>query len=165
MKRLYIIRHAKSSWDQPQLSDFDRPLNKRGQKAAPFMGQRLKKYKVYPDLIISSSAERAKTTAELIAQEINYTVNEIRYIPSLYEAGYNDLLDILSQIEDKYQNIFIIGHNPTMTEAANQLSNYQVPDLPTSAIFCIDFDIQSWIEIQDSLGNFVFFDYPKKHKE
>lgn len=163
MKRLYLIRHAKSSWDSPQLDDYDRPLNQRGFKAAPFMGARLKKYNVSPGLIISSPAKRAKTTAEIIAKEIGYPIKDIVLNKKIYEASLNDLINVISDVDDKYEDIIIFGHNPTFTQAANFLSNSQVPNMPTASIFCIDFDMEHWQNISENTGRFVFFDYPKKH--
>ncbi len=163
MKRLYIIRHAKSSWDSPELSDFDRPLNRRGLKAAPFMGDRLKKFEVMPDMILSSPALRAATTAKIIAQQIGYPESQIQHNKDIYEASLKDIVHIISSIPDNIEQLFFVGHNPGLTEAANYLSNAQVPNMPTASIFCIGFEMDSWHHIGEQTGQFIFFDYPKKH--
>ncbi|MGD8524014.1 MAG: histidine phosphatase family protein, partial [Desulfobacterales bacterium] len=120
MKTLYLVRHAKSSWKYPNLDDFERPLNKRGRKNAPFMGKVLKKLKVAPDLVISSPANRAATTARIIAAAINYPLENIVYSEAIYEFSENALIHVIKQIEDSVNNTMVVGHNP----AINGLANY-----------------------------------------
>ena len=115
MKNLYLIRHAKSNWDDESKSDFKRGLNKRGQRAIFTMSDALKEKKVIPDLILSSSAKRAKLTAKGLAQEIGYN-GKIKYIDTLYMAEPIDVITIIQEIKDKYDNVFIVGHNPETTE-------------------------------------------------
>lgn len=161
MKKLYIIRHAKSDWSNPQLEDFDRPLNKRGKKNAPFMGKLLRKKNISPDLIISSPAYRARETAISISKEINYHEN-IMYNEYLYEADLKTIMEIVNFIEDEHDNVFIIGHNPGL----NMLGFYLVDfneNLPTSGILEIKFDCQSWRKINKSNAQIVSFEYPKKY--
>ena len=112
MKSLYLVRHAKSSWKNPNLDDFERPLNKRGRKNAPFMGKVLKKLKVAPDLVISSPANRAATTARIIAAAINYPLKNIRYSEAIYEFGENALIHVVKQIDDTVNKAMVVGHNP-----------------------------------------------------
>jgi phosphohistidine phosphatase len=120
MKTLYLVRHAKSSWKYPNLDDFERPLNKRGRKNAPFMGTILKKLKVAPDLLISSPANRAAITARIIAAKINYPLEKIRYRESIYEFSEDALIHVIKQIDDSVNKAMIVGHNP----ATNGLANY-----------------------------------------
>jgi phosphohistidine phosphatase len=112
MKTLYLVRHAKSSWKYPNLDDFERPLNKRGRKNAPFMGTILKKLKVAPDLLISSPANRAAITARIIAAKINYPLEKIRYRESIYEFSEDALIHVIKQIDDSVNKAMIVGHNP-----------------------------------------------------
>lgn len=121
MKTLFLIRHAKSSWDDTALPDKDRPLNDRGRRDAPKMGERLAKRDVKPDLILSSPAVRALRTAEIIAKKLDYrrkiVVNE-----RLYAVGADDLLDVIHQLGDKVERVMLFGHNPELTELAHRLS-------------------------------------------
>jgi phosphohistidine phosphatase len=161
MKRLYLIRHAKSSWADPDLDDFERPLNDRGQREAPMMGQRLKQANVQPDGILASPAKRALKTAKMLAAELDFPKERIMTAQSIYDAGVSDLLKVIRQIEDALQRMLFIGHNPGLTDLANYLTNVRLDNLPTCGVFCVDFDVSSWQEIAAGQGIFVFFDYPK----
>ena len=163
MKRLYLVRHAKSSWDDPDLSDIDRPLNKRGKKDAPIMGERLKnEHKAKPDLIISSPAKRAIRTARIIAKELGYSEEKIEIKDSLYASGVTAMLNVIHYLDDSLDEVMLFGHNPDLTSLANYLSNQQVDNIPTCGVFCVDFDVKSWQDIEKGKGIFKFFDYPKK---
>jgi phosphohistidine phosphatase len=163
MKRLYLIRHAKSSWKDPTVVDFDRPLNKRGKRDAPFMGKRIKSYQVQPDLIISSPANRAAKTAKIIAEEIGVPKKQIVYDESIYEAGVASLLHVIRNIDNSANQVMLFGHNPGLTMLAEYLTHILVDNIPTCGIFCVDFAIDSWKEVAEGSGKVVFFDYPKKH--
>lgn len=164
MKRLYIIRHAKSSWNEPDLADIDRPLNKRGKRDAPFMGKRLKKvHEANPDLMLSSPAKRALRTAKIIAKEIDYPKGKIEIKDSLYGSGVPAILNVIQYLDDLINEMMLFGHNPDLTSLAIYLSDQQVDNIPTCGIFCVDFDVKSWKEVGKGLGIFKFFDYPKKH--
>ncbi len=165
MKRLYLVRHAKSSWELSGLSDRDRPLNKRGKRDAPFMGQRLKKYAVCPDFMLSSPAKRALKTAKIIAEEISCPKKNIVINETLYSHGTRTILDVIRSVDDAHESLMIFGHNPDFTELAELLSDYQVNNIPTCGIFCIDFKANSWQEVDMGKGVFSFFDYPKKHQK
>ena len=164
MKRLYLIRHAKSSWDDPDLADYERPLNKRGKEEAPMMGKRLKKSKVQPDLILSSPAKRALKTAKIIAKELDFPKKRIVTDEAIYEAGVPALLSVIRNIDDAFQQVLFCGHNPGLTDLAQSLTNVQIDNIPTCGVFCLDFDLPSWKEVADGKGIFVFFDYPKRHE-
>lgn len=163
MKTIILIRHAKSSWDFPDLSDFDRPLNKRGANDAPMMGKRLRKFRVEPDLIVSSPAKRAYKTAKSISRELGYPKDKILLDDTIYEADLSDLLRVVQGLDNALGIVMIFGHNPGFTLLANFLAGTPVTNIPTCGIFCIDFDLDSWKEIGEKKGILKFFDYPKKH--
>lgn len=163
MKKLYLIRHAKSSWKHPDLLDIDRPLNKRGKRDASFMGKRLKHMKIYPELIMSSPARRAKKTAKMLASELDYPKAKIRIQPDIYHGSVMDMVSVIHKIDDDYKQIFLIGHNPYITELANFLTGSRIDNMPTCGIAGILFDLNRWKEIEEGKGRLEFFDYPKKH--
>ncbi len=161
MKKLYLIRHAKSDWSNPTLDDFDRPLNKRGKKNASFMGEILKEKKTKPDLIISSPAYRARETTKKIAKKIGY-LNEIMYNEHIYEASLKDILDIVTFIEDEYEEVFIVGHNPSLNMLAFYLIDFN-DNIPTAGILEIEFYSYTWRKIGKKNAKLVSFEYPKKN--
>ena len=163
MKKIYLIRHAKSSWKETGLSDFERPLNKRGKSDLEFMAKRLKFFGVMPDLILSSPAKRAKTTAKGIAQTIGYDKSKIVYIDSLYESSYQTYRYILDSLDESISSVFIVAHNPTITEVGEILSGAILTNMPTCSIVCMEFKADSFKEIEEGSGKILFFDYPKKH--
>jgi len=163
MKTLYLVRHAKSSWKYPELDDFERPLNKRGRKNAPLMGKILKKLKVAPDLVISSPATRAAMTARIIADKIDYPLEEIRYSESMYEFSEDALIHVIEQIDDVVNNAMLIGHNPELTHFANYISDDPISNIQTCGVFCVNLDISSWAKISEHCGKLEFFEFPKKH--
>jgi len=161
VKTLYLHRHAKSDWGDKDLSDFERPLNKRGKKDAPAMGRHLaEKRNAKPELIISSPAKRAIKTAKAIAKELNCPKEKIRQELKIYEASVDDLLDIINGINDSYNSAMIFGHNPGFTYLAAQISDADIDNIPTCGVCRIDFDIDSWKEVKTRTGKIVFFDYP-----
>ena len=161
MKTLYLVRHAKSSWKFPDLDDYERPLNKRGKRDAPLMGQYLKKQNIIPDIIVSSPATRAKRTSKIIAETLSYPKDKIKFIEDIYEASTLGLLDIAGKIEEKYESAMLVGHNPGMTYLANMLANVRIDNIPTCGIACISLNIKSWKEIAEKSGTLKFFEYPK----
>jgi phosphohistidine phosphatase len=163
MKKIYLIRHAKSSWDDATMDDFSRPLNARGKRDVLFMAERLKKFHVKPNLIYSSPAKRAYKTAKEIAKVIEYDKKEIVFVEGLYESSYETYLDLIQQTNDKHNSLFIIAHNPTITEVGERLSGAILTNIPTCAIVCIAFEVESFKEIKEEGGHILFFDYPKKH--
>ena len=164
MKKIYFIRHAKSSWNEAGLSDFERTLNKRGKKDVPFMASRLKSFNVMPDLVLSSSAKRAKKTAQMICETIGYDKDKLSIQDCLYDSSYDIYRYLLETLDDTLTSIFIIAHNPTITEVAERLSGSILTNMPTCSIVCVEFDIESFKNIKEEGGKVLFFDYPKKHK-
>lgn len=147
MKTLLLMRHAKSSWSDPSLSDHDRPLNSRGKRAAPQMGEWLASEGVIPDVILCSSAERAKQTVEFLLQTLPFE-DEILYSRELYHAGDEMFSQELSKLSDEIETAMIVGHNPGMEDA---VENYcgEWHRMPTAAVARIVFPIMQWEEILD----------------
>lgn len=163
MKKIYLIRHAKSSWKEEGLDDALRPLNSRGKRDVVFMGERLKKYAVSPDVIYTSPAKRALKTAKELAKAIDYAKKKIMVSEALYESDYASYLEVIHGTEDVHDSIFIIAHNPTITEVGERLSGAILTNIPTCAIVCIAFEVESFKDICEESGHILFFDYPKKH--
>jgi phosphohistidine phosphatase len=163
MKTLYLMRHAKSSWNFDDLSDQERPLNGRGRDDAPHMGQALAARNIQLDLLVSSPAVRALSTASLVAKEINYPHDQIRVIEGIYGAEVPDLLAIVHQLPDEATSVLLVGHNNTLTDFVNLLSPNQMPELPTAAIVCLKFNTERWAELDRANAEFYFYDYPKNN--
>lgn len=160
MKTLYIARHAKSSWKEPELADIDRPLNKRGKKNAPFMGTILKEKGVLPDLIVTSPAKRAKKTCFEIADKIGYKKSKIEIADEIYEASTRELIQMIREYDDKYESVMMFGHNPSFTMLNNQLSDRYIDNIPTCGISAITFN-SGWKDVSEGSGKSEFFIYPK----
>lgn len=165
MKTLYIVRHAKSSWDDPSLRDFDRPLNDRGKRDAPTMGKRLHKRNILPDIMISSSAKRARSTAKRIAQELNFSEKQIRLTDSLYHAGPELICSVIRQLPDTAHSVMLFGHNPGLTDFVNQYIDVRIDNIPTCGIVAAKFPVHSWKDIGNVKGELLFFDYPKQSSD
>jgi len=157
---LTLVRHAKSNWGDPNVHDFDRPLNDRGYKSAPMMAMRLAEASFSVDAIYSSPAKRAITTAEIIAKEINF--EGIKQNIEIYNASIKDLISLVSSLDDNSNSIMLVGHNPGFTMLCNYLSNARIDNMPTCCIAQIQFDIDSWKAIAEHSGKLIKFDYPKK---
>ena len=165
-KTLLLIRHAKSSWDDFSLSDFDRPLNERGKNDAPKMAKRLRKEGIKIDAFISSPAKRAKKTAEYFIKEFDQGKEDIIIISALYDAGLNDFSQTVKEINDKYDSAAIFSHNPGITAFANQLiNNPEIDNMPTCSVFAIKADTDKWKDFAKAKKEFLFFDYPKKEDQ
>ena len=161
MKTLYLLRHAKSSWSFDDLSDQERPLNDRGRDDAPAMGQALAKRRICPDLIVSSPAVRAMSTAALVARELQYAHDKILVESGIYGADLDDLLAIIKALPDAAGSVLLVGHNPTITETANALSPTAVNEMPTAAIVCLHFECDKWAEVSKVNAEYYFYDYPR----
>ena len=162
MKQLFICRHAKSSWDDPGLSDFDRPLNKRGLHDAPTMGQRLAGRGIHPDLICTSPALRAKTTAEAYAQALDYPCAAICYEPRQYNATPALLLMLLQEMTSSVETLLLVGHNPESTQLAHLLAETAIEHIPTCGVVALDLALPAWSQITPHCGSLAFIDFPKK---
>jgi len=148
MKTLLVLRHAKSSWNDPALDDHERPLNKRGRRDAPRMGELVREYGLIPDVIISSNAARARLTAEAVAEAARYA-GEILLDPRLYLACPADILSLLTAVRENAGTVMIIGHNPGLEELVEQLTGER-QDLPTAALAQIGLPIDQWRDLKRS---------------
>ena len=164
MKTLYLVRHAKSSWDEPGLGDLERPLNKRGKSDAPKMGKLLNERGEIPEMMISSPAKRAFSTAKRIAEEVDYPSKKIEKDEALYMADTDDFLSVIQSAPDSVNKLMLYGHNYGITYFANHISASDIDNIPTCGVVRIDFDAESWKEIDNKKGKLIFFEYPKKHK-
>lgn len=160
-KILYLARHAKSDWSIPGQKDFERELNTRGLTDAPKMGRKLHEMQVLPDLILSSPAVRAKNTAELMAEQLQYELDKIVFDEELYEASVRNLMAVISRVSPENNKIMIFGHNPSLTYMAEYLTKEVIGNIPTSGILEISLNIDSWEEVSGELGKLNWFIYPK----
>jgi len=166
MKKLYLIRHAKSSWKDITLDDFDRPLNKRGKHNSTLMGVILKSRAIKPDLILSSPAQRAIITSQNISNAIDYKTEDIDYVEAIYDASLTDLLTVLRSINNRNHSVFLIGHNPSLNSLLDYLVQYHtIQNIVTTGIVEIDLSIEKWSELFQYSGELVRFEFPKKYYE
>ena len=156
-KTLYIARHAKSSWDDMSLSDFERPLNARGKRDAPFMANLLKEKGITPDLILSSPAKRAKKTAKHYHKALG---GELHFDESIYEATTITLYTLIKTAFQSADSVMIVGHNPSFTALNDMLSDKEILNIPTAGVVGIAFEN----EVSIHRGEQVFFEYPKKYQ-
>ncbi|MFD0941738.1 SixA phosphatase family protein [Pedobacter boryungensis] len=160
-KQLLIIRHAKSDWGNANLHDFDRPLNKRGTANAPEMAQRLSNQQIIPQLIVSSPALRAITTAKYFAKAWKISSKDIQQESEIYEANVKALLSVITNFDNELDIIALFGHNPGLTDLANYLSNAHIYNMPTCSVVFIEFPFDDWEEVSANTGKVLLFDYPK----
>lgn len=161
MKKLLLYRHAKSSWDDPYIEDHERPLAARGLRDAPYMAQRLKKRGIFPDSILSSDAERAKATALITAENLHFPKEQIIRNADLYHASKMALLREIKKTDDRFELLFLFGHNPGLTELINFLGG-DLDNLPTCGQFGFILNIHRWADITAENAEVWFYDYPKK---
>lgn len=165
MKRLFIVRHAKSSWDYPYLSDYERPLNNRGKRNLPDMAKRFQLEQFPIDLIISSPAERAITTARGFASALGISNEEIRQEERFFHASRSSIKEIISRQSTDLQSIMVFGHNPGLTYLIHESSDFYLDNLPTCAICGIEFQFESWKDILNKKGKKFYYDFPKSGAE
>ena len=163
MKRtLVMIRHAKSSWANPLQSDFERPLNERGLNDAPAMGKRLKKAGITPDLLISSTALRTQQTTQLIAAETGYDISKVQWEEKLYHCRPAVFEEVIMEAPDEVKTLFIVAHNPGITEFANQLSpDFSIGNMPTCGMVGVHLDADKWSDFYTAKRKVFMFDYHK----
>lgn len=162
MKTLYLVRHAKSSWGDPFLDDFHRPLHERGLRDAPRMAMKLKERESHPDLVISSPAARALSTCMLMAEAVGYPASNIKTDRKLYHASDDEILRIVQNLHDNNDSVMIFSHNPGLTEFVNRLNKKPLTDnIPTCGVVCMTLPFSSWKDIQWGMSETVFFDFPK----
>ncbi|MBR8463941.1 histidine phosphatase family protein [Campylobacter sp. faydin G-24] len=165
MSKIYFIRHAKAvKEDKDGEKDFMRKLSERGKDDTKVMSNELKKQNIKPDIIISSDAKRCEQTAKILADELKFK-GKITFAHELYDIDFNDMLKFIKNIDEKYNEIFIIGHNPTTTQTAEFISNSSIDNIPTAGVFCIDLQECKLADVDEGCGRVVFFKYPKKYKK
>jgi phosphohistidine phosphatase len=165
MKTLILVRHAKSSWDDPAISDFDRPLNERGKHDAPLMADRLKDKGLKVDHFVSSPARRARKTARIFAKEFDVKKEDIELVEELYLAPPNVFIKTVAALDDKWNTVAIFAHNPGITDFASSLTNVRIDNIPTCGMFAVQVGIKNWSSFETAEKNFLFFDYPKNPLE
>jgi phosphohistidine phosphatase len=165
VKNLYLARHAKSDWSIEGISDIDRPLNQRGYSDAHRVGAHLKSRLDGPILFISSPAVRAITTSLIIAREINYDPATIRIDKELYEAAMEVYWKMLPALDDKFDSVFIFGHNPTTSDVLIKLTGARINELPTCAVVQIQIKTDSWSEILKSKNEVLMQLFPSTLRE
>lgn len=162
MKTLTILRHAKSSWKEAGLSDRERPLNPRGERDAPAMGQRVHNSGIRPSLILSSPAVRAWTTAKVVAQAINYPTEFLQREDDLYFAGTAALLDVVARQDPGFNSLMLVGHNPGLTDFANFMIPGLTGNLPTCGLVAVNIEADDWNLRAAGEFKLLSYDYPKK---
>lgn len=160
MKTLVLIRHAKSSWDHPGLDDHERPLNDRGLRDAPRMGRRLADEGLEPDAILSSTAVRAVTTAELLAEALGFATDRVVADERLYATTAAGLLDVIGELDSSVHTAMVVGHNPEMESLVHRFTE-EIGHLPTCAVAEIRFDADAWDELDEGLVRGVRFESPR----
>jgi len=160
-KILFLVRHAKSSWDDPLLSDFDRPLNERGKKDAPEMAERLNNKKIRIDAFVSSPAKRARQTCKYFTKEFDPKKKNIVREPKLYEADEQSFYEVIEGFTNKWDSVAIFSHNPGITSFANSLTESHVDDMPTCGVFAVKINADEWKDFRSAKKEFLFFDYPR----
>ena len=163
MKTLTIVRHAKSSWEDTNLRDRERPLNKRGKRDAPEMGRRIQEAGIRPSLILASPAVRAWKTAKAIADAINYPREFLQKEEALYLASVDRILDVIVAQDNNFNNLLIVGHNPGFTEFANFLVPGLTHNLPTAGVVSVEIDQDDWSLYESPAAKLMLHDWPKKH--
>lgn len=161
MKTLLLVRHAKSSWDDFSIKDFDRPLNDRGKSDAPMMAKRLLDREIEIDAFIASPAKRARKTAELFAKQFKESKDGIIFIDSLYLASTCTFSEVISKTDNQLDTIAVFSHNDGITAFANTLTNTKTDNIPTCGIFAVKIKAKQWSDFAEAEKEFWFFDYPK----
>lgn len=161
MKTLYLLRHAKSSWAIPGQKDYDRPLNDRGMRDAPEMGARMLEHGYEVELVVSSPAARALSTACIICDELGISPSSIVQDRQIYLAGSAKLLQLISFFDESKQSALLVAHNPALTDLANELAHASIDNIPTSGLVSIALPIQYWAEVVPGIGKVLDFDFPK----
>lgn len=164
MKTLFLIRHAKSSWDNQLVNDHERPLNKRGIEDAPKMGDLLKASYATPEKILCSTALRAKQTASAI-QAKWFPQQKVEFNVQLYEETTSTILDIVHSTNQKINSIALFFHNPSITYLTNILTSLSIPDIPTCGVAILESEIKNWKHLEAGSCKLLNFEYPKKKKE
>lgn len=165
MKKLILVRHAKSSWADTSLTDINRPLNSRGKRDAPFMAKLIREKGISPDLILSSPAKRALLTAKVFADELIYPAKDIQLVSEIYEAFYEEIIEVLHDVKDEINTLMIFGHNPGFTDFTNFVSDSYIENIPTCGIVGLELKEESWNKVKEDSFRLLFLEYPKKYSD
>ena len=163
MKKLFLIRHAKSKWDETLFGDYERSISKKGKKDLLAIGSYLAIEGIKPDLVLSSCALRAQQTTDTLVARLQYE-GKVYYLKELYQTPMESLVEIIQAQEENINTLFVIGHNPQLQELANNLLNEHISKLPTLGVIAITLEIEEWNEIEDAKGELDFFIYPKQFR-
>jgi phosphohistidine phosphatase len=162
VKRLVLLRHAKSSWADDGIADAERPLSARGERDAPHIGARLHECGIHPDLVLASPAVRARSTARLVARPLDYAPDAIRLEPALYLAAPEEIMEVVLAQTDSVGCLLIVGHNPGLTDLTHLLvPDFELADLPTAGAVVIDCTAERWSEIRTASRRLVCYDFPR----
>jgi phosphohistidine phosphatase len=164
VKDVCLVRHAKSSWDHADMRDYDRPLDERGIRDAPMMAKKMHDLYLVPDLIITSGAKRARTTAEFFSKEFGLGKEHFLVNDKLYEATPEDVYDVIRDAPDTARFIYVFGHNPTLTWVANSISGVHIDNVPTAGVVHIQTMVSSWKKFKPDHAGFISFHYPKLYR-
>ncbi|MGZ5302574.1 MAG: SixA phosphatase family protein [Bacteroidia bacterium] len=159
---MYLLRHAKSTREYPELPDFERPLLTKGRNDIGLMADFIRKNKLFPELMISSPACRALATARILAELTNYSLNKILVDEEIYEAWTDDITKILNKVNDDYSSVMIVGHNPGLQQFAQYLQSFPYENLPTCGLLQFTLKVNSWKEIERGCGEITLYQTPKK---
>ena len=168
MKTLYLLRHAKSSWDDPELRDFERPLSERGIRDIPMMAQRLAERGGKPDSIVVSPAVRTKTTARRMAEILGFPKDDIISNPELYFAGTGMFLKATRMMDETAGSAMLVGHNPAITDFVNAMigdGSAEIDNIPTCGLVELELPVEQWSDVELGSARLVSFDFPKKDSE
>lgn len=164
MKTLYLVRHAKSSWKFPELTDLERPLNKRGKRDAPYMGNLMYEKDIKVDVMICSPSQRTLSTALAFAEAMEHPTERIILAPEIYEVMADSILQtIQTRFNDNWNNVMLFGHNFACTDFANWYAQPAIDNVPTCGIVAIDYKMERWSKASKKNGRVRFFEYPKKY--
>lgn len=163
MKKIFLVRHAKSSWINNSITDYERPLNERGERDAPFMANLLFKKEKNIDIIVTSGANRALSTAKVFQKVYSFNEENIFIDKNIYQSTLEGLFNIIKNIDDTYSKVLFIGHNPGLTLISNYLSGRELFNIPTCGIVELNYKRESWKDVTKKSFDFVSFEFPKKY--
>ena len=162
MRRLTLVRHAKSDWSVAGQPDWERTLNARGLRDAPEMGRRLRERKLKPDLILTSPAVRALTTATLLAKELGLPVEKLHKDERLYHASPGVILEVIRELGGSSRHVMVVAHNPGLTEFSDQIaSDRRIDHMPTCAVVTVAVDVRQWTDLEWQSAKDTELDYPR----
>jgi len=148
-RTLFLVRHAKSSWDDPDLADHDRPLNKRGKRDAAAMAQRVSHRPGRPELIVTSPATRARRTAEAMAATLGVEPESLVVDPRAYDATVRSLLEVIRSLDDRFARVMLVGHHPGLSDTINALTDANIEKMPTCSVAEVRVEVSSWADVRE----------------